>query len=158
MLVGTCIATAMVAAVMVTYYTVQKRNSPHQEKQSVRQKVRTIFLFGFLADDSLFHLHLQLPNDLDTWRMPGNSTQAEEQIWQDLDEVFRDRGFTLWPNAFYSTLSSPGLTYPLSSGFSYATPSRGIIGGVGTVQRLCRFDYLVRLLLISLLPSSEIYR
>jgi hypothetical protein len=78
--------------------------------------------------------------------MPGDSHEAEEKIWLDLDRVFSDRGYILWPNAFLSTLGSPGRTYPLSSGFGYATPSRGIVHEVsdlGTAHRLMQFDYIV---------------
>jgi hypothetical protein len=65
-----------------------------------------------------------------------------------LDQVFLDAGYTLWPHAFFSTLGSPGKTYPISRGFGYATPSRGIVsergGTVGTARRLMQFDYNVR--------------
>ena len=50
---------------------------------------------------------LQLPCDLDTFRIPGNLKQAEEKIRQDLDEIFDDRGFTLWTNALSFALKCP---------------------------------------------------
>ncbi|RDB23413.1 hypothetical protein Hypma_008938 [Hypsizygus marmoreus] len=37
--------------------------------------------------DALFE---KLPSNLHTWRIPENSTEAEEKIWRDLHEVFRD--------------------------------------------------------------------
>ena len=58
--------------------------------------------------------------------MPGNINEAEEKIWEDLDQVFRDGGYMLWQHAFLSTIVSPGKTYPLSSGFAHAIPIRGI--------------------------------
>ena len=81
--------------------------------------------------------------------MPGDSHEAEEKIWEDLDRVFRDAGYELWQHAFLSTIVSPGKTYPRSSGFAYATPTRGIENEkhpAGTARRLRRFDYIVRLL------------
>ncbi|PPQ81146.1 hypothetical protein CVT25_015198, partial [Psilocybe cyanescens] len=82
-----------------------------------------------------------LPQNLDTWRSPGNSWEAENQIWFDLDDVFRDAGYTLWPHALNSTLHTPGDTYPLSSGFGYSTPNRIQPTGPGTLARLRRFNF-----------------
>lgn len=99
-------------------------------------------MFGQWANSDNF----QLPSDLDTWRIPGRTNEAEEKIWQDLDQVFRDRGYILWSYSFASILVTPGRTYPLASGFAYATPSRGINNEknpVGTVRRLMRFEYIV---------------
>ena len=79
--------------------------------------------------------------------MPGNTHEAEEKIWEDLDQVFRDEGYVLWQHAFLSTIVTPGKTYPRSSGFAYATPIRGIEDkqdSAGTVLRLRQFDYIVR--------------
>ncbi|KAF8815276.1 hypothetical protein BYT27DRAFT_6735503 [Phlegmacium glaucopus] len=86
----------------------------------------------------------KLPDNLDTWRIPGNTWEEEWQIWTDLTEVFRDAGYTLWRNAFNAVLVHPGDedSYPSSSGFGYATPFRGdAINSPGTVRRLRRFDY-----------------
>jgi hypothetical protein len=91
--------------------------------------------------------NIQLPPDLDTWRIPGESCEAEEKIWQNLDQVFNDHGYTLWPNSHLSILASPGGSYPISSGFGYVTSSRGIVNKVdpaGTARRLTRFNYIVR--------------
>ena len=154
MLVATAIATAMVTAVTVRYHAFWIQNLSRKDKR-IRQKVRVIFLLCWLVvDNTLFNL--QLPGDLDTWRIPGNCQEAEEKIWQDLDEVFRDRGFALWANAFCCTLVAPSEPSQLSSGFAYATPSRGIGDGLGTVDRLRRFDYIVCLLISSLLSSSDL--
>ena len=78
--------------------------------------------------------------------MPGNTNEAEEKIWEDLDQVFRDGGYVPWQHAFLSTIVSPSKTYPRSSGFAYATSTRGIENEddpAGTVRRLRQFDYIV---------------
>ncbi|KAF8808320.1 hypothetical protein BYT27DRAFT_7232676 [Phlegmacium glaucopus] len=70
----------------------------------------------------------RLPNNLDTWRIPGNTWEEEWQIWTDLAEVFHDA------DILYSL--------PISSGFGYATPFKGdAINSPGTVRRFRRFDY-----------------
>ena len=79
-----------------------------------------------------------------TWRVPGNSSEEEEQIWINLDKVFRDAGFSLWPYACWSTLRIP--EYPSSSGFGYAIPSRGSVG-VGSLADLRDFQHHVRIVL-----------
>ena len=84
----------------------------------------------------------QLPNNLEGWRQPG-IVEEEEKIWRSLDEVFRDAGFTLWTRAFLSIFRSPGGTYPLSSGFGYAIPTRLDPNQIGTVGRLRRFQFPV---------------
>ena len=77
---------------------------------------------------------------METWRVPGNSSEEEEQIWINLDKVFRDAGFSLWPYAFWSKLRIS--EYPSSSGFGYAIPSRGNVG-LGSLAKLCEFQYHV---------------
>ena len=62
---------------------------------------------------------------------------AEDQIWINLDQVFRDAGFTLWPNAFCFLLRIDD--YPSSSGFGYVIPTRGK-KGVGALKMLREFD------------------
>jgi len=89
------------------------------------------------------HIRQKLPIDLDTWRSPGNSHEAEEKVWEDLYEVFQTRGITLWPHAFMCTLKAPNYAvYPLASGFAYVTPSRGIDGGIATASKLRSFSYI----------------
>jgi hypothetical protein len=71
--------------------------------------------------------------------MPGNSCEAEEKIWKDLDQVFRDGGYVQLEYLLGSVLVFPGKKLPLPSGFRYATPIRGIENEenpAGTVQRL----------------------
>ena len=82
----------------------------------------------------------QLPGNMETWRLPGDDYEEEEQIWINLDKVFRDAGFTLWPHVIYFMLRIS--EYPLSSGFGYALPSRGNLG-VGSLAKLREFQYHV---------------
>ena len=84
--------------------------------------------------------YYQLPSDICTWRNPGNTCEVDEQIWINLDEVFRDAGFKLWPNVFHSLLMISD--YPSSSGFGYAIPTRRE-KGVGSLVNLRKFDYNV---------------
>jgi hypothetical protein len=77
--------------------------------------------------------------------MPGDIHEAEEKIWEDLDQVFRDGGCVLWQHAFASRILSSGKTYPRSRGLAYATPTRGIEGKqgrAGTTQLLRQFQYM----------------
>ena len=74
--------------------------------------------------------------------MPGDA-EAEEQIWRNLDGLFRDGGFALWPNVFGCTLKTPDGATASPSGFGYAIPSRTDPNLIGTVGRLRRFDYRV---------------
>ncbi|KAF8647111.1 hypothetical protein AX16_006943 [Volvariella volvacea WC 439] len=66
-----------------------------------------------------------LPPDLDTWRCPGRSIQAEEKVWQDLDEVLREAGYTQWSHKDHSMLTTPGLAYPSQGGYAYFLSSLG---------------------------------
>ena len=81
---------------------------------------------------------------MDTWRLPGHSHEVEEQIWTNLDKVFRDAGFSLWQYAFWSVLTIS--EYPSSSGFGYAIPTRGN-EGLGSLADLRRFQYYVCIVL-----------
>ncbi|KAJ6600775.1 hypothetical protein B0H10DRAFT_2320126, partial [Mycena sp. CBHHK59/15] len=87
----------------------------------------------------------QLPLDLSTWRCPGASVEAEERVWNYLDPVLRDYGYDQWPHSSSSVLRRPVGSLCLSSGFSYATPDRGIGDQVkypiGTVACLGLFEY-----------------
>ena len=81
---------------------------------------------------------------MQTWRVPGNTYEIEQQIWINVDKVFRDAGFTLWPHACCSLLKIS--EYPSSSGFGYAIPTRGNVG-VGSVGKLRQFQYHVCIVL-----------
>ena len=87
----------------------------------------------------------QLPSNLNRWRLPG-SVEDEEQIWRDLEEVFRDAGVTDSESRFGQMLSYPPSgalverTQGLSSGFGHAIPTRTDPGKMGTVGNLLQFE------------------
>ncbi|KAF8150588.1 kinase-like domain-containing protein [Crassisporium funariophilum] len=120
MTISTSVTIAILTTATLVSYTLWGAHSRSQKRRSVRR---------------------QLPQNLATWREPGNSWEQQNQIWIDLEDVFRDAGITLWPNAFCCTLLTPGNTYPLASGFGYATAYRTSPDGPGTLSRLRRFDY-----------------
>ena len=109
------------------------------------------FCLGCLLITGLY----QLPNNMQTWRLPGGGVKAEEQLWINLDKVFSDAGFTLWPHAFHSMLRIS--EYPSSSGFGYAIPTR-VKDEVGSVADLREFQYHVCIFYSSILPLYDIYR
>ena len=80
--------------------------------------------------------------------MPGETVEADEEIWIKLEKVFRDAGFTLWSHALSSILKIAD--YPSSSGFGYAIPSRGIDGVLGSLRKLRQFEYSVCVIFICL--------
>ena len=87
---------------------------------------------------------------METWRVPGRGHAMEEQIWINLDKVFRDAEFSLWPYALWSILRIS--EYPSSSGFGYAIPTRGK-KGVGSLAELREFQYNVCIVFyLSILP------
>ncbi|KDR79362.1 hypothetical protein GALMADRAFT_154278 [Galerina marginata CBS 339.88] len=82
----------------------------------------------------------KLPSNLDIWRIPGDCVEAEEQIWKDLDEVFRDAGLILWSHLHSSVLSAPENTYPPSNGFGYVIPFRSDPQAIGGATWLRQFQ------------------
>ena len=118
---------------------------------STLSKTIATTIFAILASYALFESHAlsylcrslianynkQLPSNLEKWRQPEIG-EDEQQIWRSLDEVFRNAGFTLWRHAFHSVFTTG--TYPLSSGFGYAIPSRADNpNGLGGVMMLQEF-------------------
>ena len=85
------------------------------------------------------------------------TVEDEEQIWRYLDEALHDAGFTLWTRFYASVFMSPGGTYPLSSSFGYAIPTRTDANDVGTVGILRQFIFPVCWFSESDLPLSDIY-
>ena len=126
-------------------YALWESHAPHKKKQRLRRQVCTdsflprLFLIGDYNN--------QLPSNLGKWR----DDEDEEQIWGYLDKVLRDAGFTLWTHAYFSVFSSPGRTYPLSSGFGYAIPTRIELNQIGTVGRLRQFQFPVCWFCLSIL-------
>ncbi|KAJ6611684.1 hypothetical protein B0H10DRAFT_349223 [Mycena sp. CBHHK59/15] len=101
------------------------------------------------------HIRQKLPLDLSTWRCPGASVEAEERVWNYLDPVLRDCGYDQWQHSTGSVIRRPAGSLCLSSGFSYATPGRGIgdqtkCRPLGTVAYLGRFEYNVRFCFVNL--------
>ena len=138
-------------------YALWQSHNPFKRRQRLRQSVALIFLCLVISGHLLItglQAYNQLPGNICTWRIPGNSNEAEEQIWINLDKVFRDAGFNLWPNTFYSLLMISD--YPSSSGFGYAIPTRAE-KGVGSLVNLRKFDYRV-CSFISILSLPNIYR
>ena len=129
----------------------------HIKRGSVLGKqLRSFFFVSRLSPDHRGKKN-QLPGDMITWRLPGNTCAAEEQIWINLDKVFHDAGFMLWPktpNILHSILRIAD--YPSSSGFGYAIPSRGK-DGVGSLRKLRQFEYRVcTFLSVYIQPVSNI--
>ena len=101
-----------------------------KENSAYGDRLRTNFFY--LGCSLIADYNKQLPTNLDRWRQPG-TVEGEEQIWRYLDETLRNAGFTLWTRFYASVFMSPGVTYPLSSGFGYAIPTRTDANDVGTV-------------------------
>ena len=119
-------------------YALWESHAPYKKRQRLRQTVAFSFSFSFFLSRSDHKAIItQLPGNMSTWRLPGDSYATEHQIWINLDKVFRDAGFTLWPNAFCFLLRIAD--YPSSSGFAYVIPTRGK-KGVGALEMLREFD------------------
>ena len=123
-------------------YALWESHAPHKKRQRLRQTVAFIFFVFRSPPDyrALISFNDQLPGNICTWRLPGDNYKLEEQIWINLDKVFRDAGLTLWPHAFYSTLRIRD--YPSSGGFGYVLPTRGK-KGAGGLAKLLDFNYNV---------------
>ena len=136
-------------------YALWESHAPSKRKQRLRRQVAYNFFF-YLGCFLIADYNVQLPTNLDMWREPG-TVQDMERTWKYLDEVFRDAGFTSWTRAFSSVFKSPGLTYPMSSGFGYAIPTRTDTNEIGSVGILRRFIFPVCWFYVSILPLSDIY-
>ena len=99
--------------------------------------VRFIFFVSMSPPDHMSNN--QLLDNIKSWRIPG-SYEAHEQIWINLDKVFHDAGFMLWPNTFSFILRIAD--HALSSGFGYTIPSCGK-EGAGLLKYLHQFNYHV---------------
>ena len=111
------------------------------QKEAAHQANSCVHFFCVWVASWLQGYNNQLPGDICTWRVPGNNCEADERIWIILDKVFRDAGFTLWPNVAFSSLKIAD--YPSSSGFGYAIPTRRKGDGVGSLALLREFEYNV---------------
>ena len=126
-----------------------------KENSAYGDRLRTNFFY--LGCSLNADYNKQLPTNLDRWRQPG-TVEGEEQIWRYLDETLRNAGFTLWTRFYASVFMSPGVTYPLSSGFGYAIPTRTDANDVGTVGILRQFMFPVCWFSESILPLSDIHQ
>ena len=111
----------------------------HKRRQRIRTKVGlklSICICINLRSNS------QLPSSLRAWRLPG-SEEMNEQIWNNLDEVFQEAGFTLWPYGGWGFQFFPGGTHPSVTGFGYVSPFRSHFNAVGGLVNLQTFQYLV---------------
>ena len=122
---------------LLASYALWESHAPHKKRQRLRQTVGFILLVSRSPPDH--RSNNQLPDNIESWRIPG-SYAAHEQIWLNLDKVFRDAGFMLWPNAFSFVLRIAD--HASSSGFGYTIPSRGREGG-GLLKMLRQFNYHV---------------
>ena len=117
-------------------YALWESQAPYKKRQRLRQTVSFIFILY----RSPSNYNNQLPDNHCTWRVPGDTYEAEEHIWINLDKLFRDAGIMLWSNAYHCTLKIPD--HASSSGFGYVIPTR-IKGAVGSLAMLREFDYTV---------------
>ena len=68
---------------------------------------------------------LELPRDVVAWKFPQEN--EFDQMWLDLEEPLKEHGYALWETTeMVCTLWAPEGRLPLSSGFSYVNPIRGI--------------------------------
>ena len=121
-------------------YALWESHAPYKKRQRLRQTVAFIYFLCVWVVSWSQGYNNQLPGNIEAWRIPGTSYAAHEQIWINLDKVFRDAGFTLWPNALFSILRIAD--YPSSGGFGYAIPTRGK-EGVGSLKKLRQYNYHV---------------
>ena len=119
-------------------YALWESHSPYKKRLRLRQTVSFIFIWYRSPWHLLIIITNQLPDNHCTWRVPGET--YEEQIWINLDKVFRDAGIMLWSNAYHCVLRIPD--HASSSGFGYVIPTR-IKGAVGSLSMLREFNYLV---------------
>jgi hypothetical protein len=109
---------------------------PQHRRRRIRAKVGQ-----FELSQSSTH-NVQLPSNLQTWRLPGPK-KAEEQIWKDLNSVFHNAGFTLWLYEGFNFLRAPDNANCSTTGFGFVVPFRLDPKAVGGLQMLRIFEYAV---------------
>jgi hypothetical protein len=142
-LAGT-IGIASSAFIMMEFHAAHKTSC---QMKTLRKNVLVAFCLYFsVADTDAAFISSKLPNDLDTWRVPG-SVGEEEKIWIPLNAVFRKAGLTLWPVKYIIfSLQDSQSEFPRVSGFAYVTSSRGERGEIGTARALTAYNMHVRVL------------
>ncbi|KAJ3783162.1 hypothetical protein GGU10DRAFT_317246 [Lentinula aff. detonsa] len=64
-------------------------------------------------------IRAQLPPDLETWRCPGRSHEAEERVWNVFSPILSRHGLTSWPwGRSDSSLKTPDGEYPRANGYN----------------------------------------
>ncbi|KAJ3986002.1 hypothetical protein F5890DRAFT_1071379 [Lentinula detonsa] len=63
-------------------------------------------------------IRAQLPLDIETWRYPGRSHEAEERIWNVFDPILARHGLVSWPWGGHSSLKTPDGEYPRPNGYN----------------------------------------
>jgi hypothetical protein len=131
------VAAAVLASSILTFYTIWV--CPRHRRRRIRAKVS---LFESSQTFLCSAHNEQLPPNLQAWRLPGNK-KAEEQIWNGLDPVFREAGFTLWLYEGFNFLRAPNDTNSSMTGFGYTVPFRSDPKAVGGLRKLRIFEYAV---------------
>ncbi|KIM74717.1 hypothetical protein PILCRDRAFT_695592 [Piloderma croceum F 1598] len=112
--------------------------------QTIVVSLTGVAISGFYLlwrDIAARNIRRQLPDNLDSWRIPGRRHKDEVRIWEPLYKVFRRGGLALWPVAFESTVEAPNEGFPLANGYAYASSNRGVADGIGAASRLRYFMY-----------------
>lgn len=110
-------------------------------------------LHHFVSTHYTMNLNVdQLPHSLQKWRLPDDTVDDAEEIWEQVNEFFRASGYKLWPSV---DLGIPLLKAPSdmdfkANGFSYSTIIQGFGLKQGQTGYLARFNYTVRALMITL--------
>ncbi|KAJ3798282.1 hypothetical protein GGU11DRAFT_744465 [Lentinula aff. detonsa] len=63
-------------------------------------------------------IRAQLPLDIETWRYPGRSHEAEERIWNVLSPILSRHGLASWPWSVASSTKTPDDEYPRPNGYN----------------------------------------
>ncbi|KAI0716119.1 kinase-like domain-containing protein, partial [Cerioporus squamosus] len=89
----------------------------------------------------------QLPQDLHSWRIPGDETVLEEDAyWESLRSVFDQQGYTLWKKrSGIRVFDIPNIHDVIQNGWAYASPARTMNEVAGGAASLCMFQPLTSL-------------
>ncbi|OSD08292.1 hypothetical protein PYCCODRAFT_1472944 [Trametes coccinea BRFM310] len=85
----------------------------------------------------------ELPDDIESWRIPGPSRADEERLWDTVRDAFKQAGIDLW-RCKDTRCQRPGSdSLTLSGGSAYVLPARAMqwfprVRQFNTVNALCR--------------------
>ncbi|GJE86786.1 kinase-like domain-containing protein [Phanerochaete sordida] len=82
-------------------------------------------------------IRAKLPHDLQTWRLPGDDEEVENEIWNSLHRFFLEQGYTLWAHEWDVSLIPPE-PETTSNAFLYVTSLRGL----GKFYKYHRWEYM----------------